>query len=313
MQQLCKSGNAAVCKGLTDPPTLLLLKQCSTGDNAACNQLHLPGGNQTSGRAPARRSPTGCRRSRPARLKVRLPKPGEAPFSTCMDHVVVGSLGRQVLQRRPGGHELVEPRHQLLHVLRRDRSASTRASSATRRSPPTPIRSTRSPVTGTFHLQGSARGADDASSRGRVCRLHGDRGSRHLRGRYRREHSVRRPAQGSGAGGHLLRRFRGCRRRPGPAAWGQQQLRRRRDARGPGSEPLADHLHHADQRRRHQAASDRLLGGQLGGHQQERPSRHRRDLRPRLRRRKRRHHRRRRHEPRYAVGRRPHFRAGDPA
>ena len=94
MQQLCKSGNAAVCKGLTDPPTLLLLKQCSTGDNAACNQLHLPGGNQTLV-AHLAQKPDWVPPIETGALKLRQPKPGEAPFSTCMDHVVVGSLGRQ--------------------------------------------------------------------------------------------------------------------------------------------------------------------------------------------------------------------------
>jgi PKD repeat protein len=94
MQQLCKSGNQKVCTGLNDPPTMQLLKDCSTGNQAACAQLNLPGANQTLV-AHLAQKPDWVPPIETGALKIRLPLPGEAPISTCTDHVVPGSGGRQ--------------------------------------------------------------------------------------------------------------------------------------------------------------------------------------------------------------------------
>ena len=93
MRQLCKSGNDAVCKGLKDPPTLELLRKCSTGDTAACLQLHLPGGPAFTV-AHLSQKPAWVPPIETGALKVRLPLAGEPPLATCTDHVVT-RFGRQ--------------------------------------------------------------------------------------------------------------------------------------------------------------------------------------------------------------------------
>src|SRR5262249_13420793 len=94
MQQLCKSGRQAVCKGLADPTTLQLLKKCSTGDEAACAQLQLPGGNQTTV-AHLPQKPDWVPPVETGLLTLRAPKPNEGPMTDCTAHVVNGVLGKK--------------------------------------------------------------------------------------------------------------------------------------------------------------------------------------------------------------------------
>ena len=94
VQQLCDSGRQPACDALNNPAKMLLFKECSLGNTAACSMANLPAASGTFV-AHLPQLPDWVPPVETGALKLRLPYPGESLPADCTDHVIAGAAGRK--------------------------------------------------------------------------------------------------------------------------------------------------------------------------------------------------------------------------